>query len=111
MVSAGKWLKMVRKQFRIRTTVRPARYDSLIPRWVWLAVAVIVLGALGAGRAFAASSCDICGGALTNTFYSVTDKFRDQKRMICGECVKLPRVCFVCGVPVKTNYTALEDGR
>jgi hypothetical protein len=78
---------------------------------LFLRTLAAVFGLFFGGRLHAASVCDVCGIPLTNTFYSVTDRLRDEKRMVCSECIKLTTRCFICGMPVKTNYTSLADGR
>lgn len=64
-----------------------------------------------ASRLWAESDkCSICGQPITNSLYLVTDKVSDQQKMVCADCLVLPR-CFICGLPVKENFTALHDGR
>jgi hypothetical protein len=55
--------------------------------------------------------CAICGGELSGTIYFVTDKVTDEKKQICQNCSSLTETCFLCGLPVKTDYTKLPDGR
>ena len=31
--------------------------------------------------------------------------------MVCPDCVKVTSRCFICGLPVKTNFVSLADGR
>ena len=39
------------------------------------------------------------------------DQVTGEKVQICPDCATLSTVCFICGLPVKTNYTELPDGR
>src|SRR5438128_2159459 len=55
--------------------------------------------------------CPICGGELSGTIYLITDKVTNEKKQICQNCSTLTETCFVCGLPVKTDYTKLPDGR
>ena len=55
--------------------------------------------------------CPICGGELSGTIYLITDKVTNEKKQICQNCSTLTETCFVCGLPVKTDYTELPDGR
>jgi len=85
----------------------PHRQLQTCLRW-WVAlVSVLFIQA----AAHAADLCDICSAPLTNTFYSVTDRLREEKRMVCPDCIKLSTRCFICGLPVKTNFVSLADGR
>src|SRR5207248_1385 len=40
-----------------------------------------------------------------------TDKVTDEKARICPDCSALREVCFLCGLPVKKDFTSLPDGR
>jgi len=55
--------------------------------------------------------CAVCGGELTGTVFLITDKVTNEKKQICYACSTLTETCFVCGLPVKSNYTHLLDGR
>jgi hypothetical protein len=55
-------------------------------------------------------TCAICGKEIQGTVYVVTDKVTNEKKLVCSDCVKLPR-CSICGLPVKDNGVALPDGR
>jgi hypothetical protein len=39
------------------------------------------------------------------------DSVTGEKKQVCQDCATLSTVCFICGLPVKTNYTELPDGR
>lgn len=58
-----------------------------------------------------AEKCGICGHDLGEIAYILTDKVTQEKVHICQECSKLPHDCFVCGLPVKSDFTELPDGR
>ena len=55
--------------------------------------------------------CAVCGAALSGTIYLATDKVTNEKKQICQSCSALVETCFVCGLPVKTDYNKLPDGR
>jgi len=55
--------------------------------------------------------CAICDKIMGERVYVSTDKVTQQKKQICPDCFKLPHDCFRCGLPVKTNYVELPDGR
>src|SRR5450432_3603444 len=54
--------------------------------------------------------CAICGKEIQGTVYLDTDKVTGEKKLICSDCIKLPR-CSICGLPVKENGLELPDGR
>lgn len=58
-----------------------------------------------------AEKCGICGRDLGEVVFIVTDKVTEEKKHICQDCSKLPHDCFLCGLPVKTDFTELPDGR
>jgi len=74
-----------------------------------LAVAIVLL----AGLVFAADDevCFVCGKKLESKFYRMTDMYTEAKVAVCPECEKLESRCFACGLPVKTDYKQLSDGR
>lgn len=55
--------------------------------------------------------CPICGRDLSEIVFILTDKVTEEKIHICQECSKLPHDCFICGLPVKHDFTELPDGR
>lgn len=64
------------------------------------------------GTAWAEPKCVTCGRFITDeTIYYVTDRATGEKQPVCGSCVKLPRVCALCRLPVKVDYTEVGDGR
>jgi hypothetical protein len=73
-----------------------------------ISAAVMLLAA----SAFAdADHCAVCGVALSGAYYTRDDAVTGQKKLLCKDCVKLGTVCFICGMPVVTNYTELPDKR
>ncbi len=59
----------------------------------------------------ATNRCAICGVEFKDQVYVVTDQVTGEKTSICPDCSDLPNDCFLCGLPVKENYTELPDGR
>lgn len=55
--------------------------------------------------------CEICGKAFGSVLYTVTDKVTHGKVFICYECTSCPDDCYICGLPVRAQYTKLVDGR
>jgi hypothetical protein len=53
----------------------------------------------------------VCGNPLAGRVFTVQDSVTEEKKQICQDCANLTTVCFICGLPVKTNYTSLPDGR
>ncbi len=54
--------------------------------------------------------CAICGKQIQGTVYIATDKVTGEKKLICSDCIRLPR-CIICGLPVKEGGLELPDGR
>jgi hypothetical protein len=54
--------------------------------------------------------CAICGKEIQGTVYVVTDRVTGEKKLVCSDCIKLPR-CYICGLPVKDGGVELPDGR
>ena len=54
--------------------------------------------------------CAICGKPIQGTVYITTDKVTGEKKLICSDCIHLPR-CIICGLPVKEGGLELPDGR
>lgn len=72
---------------------------------------LIVAFVVGFGLpALAQNLCAVCGKPIYGTVYLVTDKVTGVQKMVCGDCVLLPR-CFLCGMPVNNTGLALPDGR
>lgn len=57
-----------------------------------------------------ADVCAICGKEIRGASYIVTDTVTGEKKLVCSDCVKLPR-CAICGLPVKDGGVELPDGR
>jgi hypothetical protein len=55
--------------------------------------------------------CPLCGGLFGARIYTVEDQVTGQKVQICADCATLGTVCFICGLPARTNYTRLPDSR
>jgi hypothetical protein len=65
-----------------------------------------------AGRLLADSDhCAVCGGLFGTRVFTVQNEVSQEKEQICQDCARLSTVCFICGLPVRTNYTKLPDGR
>jgi hypothetical protein len=56
------------------------------------------------------SKCAICGKMLVGDFFLDVDEVTGLTNKVCADCQKLDR-CSVCGLPVKTGFTRLPDGR
>ena len=55
--------------------------------------------------------CGVCGKPLGPTIYTVTDKVTHRKVFLCYDCATCPNECYICGLPVRDHYMALQDGR
>jgi hypothetical protein len=55
--------------------------------------------------------CKVCRKLLTNQIYVWKDDVTGEKERICGECINLPFNCYICSMPLKDNYTDLNDTR
>ena len=67
---------------------------------------------LPAGRLLADSDhCAVCGLLFGTRVYTIEDQVTGQKVQVCSDCATLGTVCFICGLPAKTNYTQLPDSR
>ncbi|MGO9476809.1 MAG: protein DA1 [Limisphaerales bacterium] len=73
---------------------------------------VFLLAGFGLTRPLAAGEeiCAICGRPIQGTVYIVTDKVTNEKKLVCSDCIRLPR-CAICGLPVKEDGLQLPDGR
>jgi len=78
-------------------------------RYLWI---ILLLACFCFGKPLAArgDTCAICGRPIYGTVYVVMDKVTNEKKLVCSDCIKLPR-CSICGLPVKDNGVALPDGR
>jgi hypothetical protein len=77
---------------------------------IWL-VLVALLCAWHVRSAPVSNKCAICGNDIGEVTYIVVDKVTEEKKHICIDCSKLPHDCFICSLPVKTDFTELPDGR
>jgi hypothetical protein len=75
--------------------------------WIFLLMAGFSFGPLLAARG---DTCAICGRPIYGTVYLVTDKVTGEQKLVCSDCITLPR-CVICGLPVKENGLQLPDGR
>jgi hypothetical protein len=73
---------------------------------------VCLLAGFGLGGPLSAwgDMCAICGQPTRGTVYISTDKVTSEKKIVCADCVRLPR-CAICGLPVKDDGLSLPDGR
>ena len=72
---------------------------------------ILALTACFAASAFAAADiCAVCGKEIPDTVYIVTDKVAGVDRLVCSNCLQLPK-CFICGMPVNDAGVVLPDGR
>jgi hypothetical protein len=67
-------------------------------------------GWCGLPAAGALDTCAICGHVIQGTVYIATDKVTSEKKLVCSDCIQLPR-CAICGLPVRDNGLQLPDGR
>ncbi len=75
------------------------------------ALASLILPCL-AGQAWADSDdCFVCGLPIGKVAYFWEDKVAGGKKPVCGNCSELTTVCYLCGLPVKKDFTELSDGR
>ncbi len=58
-----------------------------------------------------ADHCAICGAAFGETIYTMTDKVTHKKIEVCHACSIWPDDCYLCGLPVRKNFTKLADDR
>jgi hypothetical protein len=74
---------------------------------------ILVLAGLLSPVAARADSdhCGVCGNLFGEKVYIMTDEVTREKVQICYDCSVLPDACFVCGLPVKKDFTSLPDGR
>ena len=72
---------------------------------IWFSI-VATHAAVSAGEA-----CPVCRQRFGNKVFSIKKLGTEDKVLICAECVKLETSCYLCGVPVKDQFTKLADGR
>src|SRR5437016_6145367 len=71
----------------------------------------LLLGGISLACAQAALKCSVCEEPITGQYHWFDSPALSEKKVICDACVHLETVCFVCGLPVKSRYQTLEDGR
>ena len=78
-------------------------------RYLWI---ILLLAGFCFGPSLSARGdiCAVCGRPFSGTVYLVTDKVTGEQKLVCSDCIKLPR-CYICGLPVKENHVELPDGR
>ena len=74
---------------------------------ILLAYACCCLPLLGADP----DHCGVCGKPFGSAIYTVVDKVTHEKVFLCYDCATCPDECYICGLPVRANYTKLADGR
>ena len=72
---------------------------------------IVILVIWGTRAVFADDNCYICGSRIERTVYRFTRLGRDEKVLTCGECARLETTCYICTLPVKSNFLRLADGR
>ncbi len=75
-----------------------------------IALVVFICGLAAAARG-GDLKCDICGQVIKSKYTIMTDYATDGKVNVCKECTDLDEHCFACGLPVKSGYRTLPDGR
>lgn len=64
-----------------------------------------------AGNVPGRDDCWICGKPIITAVYMWMDEVAGVKRHVCELCGDLPNTCYLCSLPVRTNYSNLTDGR
>jgi hypothetical protein len=98
--------------FLIAGTTSICKSQSM-QRHAWnLLIAILMTGfGLCGTLAARADVCDICGKQITGTVYIATDQVTGERKLVCSDCIKLPR-CYICGLPIKKGEELeLPDGR
>lgn len=55
--------------------------------------------------------CVVCEKEIRFKVYTREDKLNQTRCFLCGDCLKLPDNCYLCGLPVLKGFTRLPDGR
>ncbi len=71
----------------------------------------IALAALGFMANLQAQRCVVCDLGITAGGYLMTDRITGEQKPVCKTCALLSARCYLCGLPVKNNFTQLPDGR
>lgn len=57
-------------------------------------------------------TCAVCDLPIGDVVIFSNDKVAGgKKKPVCLECLRLPRTCYLCGMPVKKDFTELSDQR
>ena len=72
---------------------------------------VIAFAVLGFGAHLRAQRCAVCDGGITTAAYLLQDQVTRERKQVCVQCASLSTRCYLCGLPVKDNFTQLKDGR
>jgi len=81
-------------------------------RWKCRFIIIVLASLLSLLSVLADSDhCAVCGFLFSDKVYIMTDEVTREKVRLCHDCSILPDVCFVCGLPVKKDFTSLPDGR
>ena len=75
----------------------------------WAALASVVFTVSAHAEAL---NCAVCGEPIKDTVIFMADKVAGgNKKSVCIECSRLPRQCYLCGLPVKKDFKELSDQR
>lgn len=55
--------------------------------------------------------CQVCDKVIKDKVYLFNDMAVGGEKDVCENCRNLETRCFLCSLPVKTNYASLKDGR
>ena len=55
--------------------------------------------------------CRVCDKPVLGKVFLAVDRARGGQFGVCADCVPLTTRCFACGLPVKSGFTTLPDGR
>lgn len=72
---------------------------------------IIIFALLGLACELRAQLCAVCNQSIGINVYLVKDKVSNEQKRICDNCILLNTRCYLCGMPVKSNMTTLDDGR
>jgi len=76
-----------------------------------LVTAALLMVSAAAVFCAVAPKCRVCDQSIPDEFYVVKDKARGGKFEVCTNCINLETRCFLCSLPVKSDFTTLADGR
>ena len=55
--------------------------------------------------------CVVCQKNISERVYLFSNPYSVEKQRVCGACAQLGTVCATCGLPVRSGFTKLPDGR